>query len=191
MAKRDEAAVSGKRICRVLAALCLAVTVSTAGSTAWGAPLNLELKSSPEIASDFVSVSYNSDSHILSVKGHVGEFATSANATVPVANGTFEISASISNAGRFDSGVLTVRGAIPSLGISQATLLSGELNSFGYGDGDAGGILEYFFATSGGSLADDFGPITGVILSQSGFGGSFTQSFGTSSVALASMGKPD
>lgn len=175
------------RFARGVACTLMILSLGVIAKPAQASQLNLELQPVPSLMSDFVNVNYDASSQRLTVQGLVEQLGDSADQTTPVINGSFEISATVSSTGAFSSGTITIRGAVPSQGIAQGVLLSGDLNSLGYGE--AGGVVEFLFNTNGGSLADNFGPIAGVILGQCGFSGDFTQNFGSNSIAVASIGK--
>jgi hypothetical protein len=157
-----------------------------AGNPAQAKPLNLTLQGTPGLMSDFIEVKYDASSRTLTARGFAEELFASAGEAEAIVGGTFEISASISNSGAISSGSLIIAGKVPSLGIAQGTLLSGDFTALGYGDDT--GALELQFSASGGSLADRFGPTLGVILAQSGFKGDFTRNFGNNAAGVASIG---
>jgi phage baseplate assembly protein gpV len=182
-----EAKGPAKRLCQWFTVALMLSVLALNGKPAQASPLNLELQTSPDLMSDFINVSYDANSQRLTVRGGVESPDDKVSQSTPIINGSFEITATISATGTFTSGTITVTGEVPSLGIAKSVLLSGDLNSLGYGD--AGGVVEFLFNTSGGSFADNFGPITGVILGQSGFTGDFTRDFSSNSVAVASISK--
>ncbi len=83
------------------------------------------------------------------------------------------------NSGVLQSGTLTIEGAIPTLSSipipSVTTLLTGDLTAFGFdGSNDP---FEFLFIVTGGALQSIFTPVSGQILTSTGFGGTFTADF--------------
>lgn len=171
------------------AALVLAagasLLVATASSPAAATALDLTLQGSPDMMCDFIEVRYDAATGTLTATGFAEDFATGVLERNPILNGTFEITANLASSGELKSGVLTVNGEVPSLGIPQGVLLTGKLNDLG---GEKDGPLELKFDTSGGALGFNFGPLVNVIVSQSGFPGDFAQSFTSNPIAVAGIG---
>ncbi|NNM27773.1 MAG: fibro-slime domain-containing protein [Phycisphaerales bacterium] len=138
-------------------------------------PLNLLLARFPNIAAGFIDVEYDAAAETLTASGtafqvdHDGDAATPA---VPISGGSFDITATVDNTGRASSGNLTISGSIPGMGIPGPTLLTGEIGLYG-STGVGSGLNEFVFKTSGGDLADRFGPAAGVILSATACPGSY------------------
>jgi hypothetical protein len=156
------------------------------GNPAQASQLNLELQTSPDMMSDFINVSYNAANQTFTARGFAEQIGNGAGEPIVIVNGTFEITASISSSGTVSSGTLTITGEVPSLGINQGTLLTGNISALGFGE--ASGPMEFRFDTNGGSLAFNFGPSVSIILSQSGFAGTFTDNFSSNSIAVAGIG---
>ena len=96
-----------------------------------------------------------------------------------ILNGSFSLTATIDGSGNATAGTLSIGGGVLGFGPS---LLEGTLapgNSFGFQDG-GGPLFEFLFTITGGELAPLFmeqGNTVGVILSGTGFGGSFNSDF--------------
>jgi hypothetical protein len=100
-----------------------------------------------------------------------------------IVGGSFDINANINFNAQTASGTLSIGGTIAGLGFNSGTLLTGTFNSalasqtFGAGPGDP---LEFLFTVTGGDAAALYGGVgstAGVILSQSGYTGSFAGNF--------------
>ena len=81
-------------------------------------PLNLAL-GVPDIASSFISVSYNSTTDVLSASG----FAVTLDddgvgAALSIANGTFDLNASINSLGVLSGGTLAIGDTVAGLGFN-------------------------------------------------------------------------
>lgn len=174
-----------KRISAAFAAVVLLgslVSVAQAQAT----PLNLSLQPAPDMFSDAIEVSYDAASQTFTASGFAEHIKNGAAAPTEIANGRFEITATINNNGEFAAGRLRITGEIPSQGVAAGTLLEGNLTALGFGD--AGGVVEFQFATDGGSLAFSFGPSLKVILGQSGFTGTFARNFRNGATGVAGIG---
>jgi hypothetical protein len=174
----------GLRRFSTFALLLLAIALN--GKPAQAAPLNLSLQATPDIFSDFIDVNYDAANQKFTAHGFVEHLRNGSDAPIPIINGTFEISANITNAGTLDSGTMTITGEIPVLGNGPGTLLAGNVTLLGYGE--PGGAVELQFDTNGGSMASNFGPMIGIILGQSGFPGNFSGDFSSNSIAVAGIG---
>ena len=104
--------------------------------------------------------------------------------------GPFNINANIDFNAMLATGTLSIGGTNPALGFTTGSVLTGEFSSspgnqsFGAGPTDP---LEFLFDITGGDAAGLFGGIgstAGVILSQSGYTGSFDSNF-SSTTGLA------
>jgi hypothetical protein len=100
-----------------------------------------------------------------------------------IVGGSFDINSTVNFNAMTASGTLAIGGTIASQGFNSGTLLTGTFasapgsQSFGAGPGDP---LEFLFDVTGGDAAALYGGIgstAGVILSQSGYTGSFQQNF--------------
>jgi hypothetical protein len=148
---------------------------------AQAAPLNLTLLDFPDIFSAFIDVTYDAGTDAFVASGFALEFDDDGSVPPePIRNGTFDITASINNFGVLQpGGVLIIGGTIPSLGLNSGFLLSGNLTNFGFPNA-GGDPLEFQFDVTGGDLAGIYGApgfIPGIILSSTGFQGTFTDDF--------------
>lgn len=91
-----------------------------------------------------------------------------------IAGGSFDINATIDDAGIAAGGDLTIGGTIAGLGFNSGTLLTGTLSAFTPSAGDP---LEFQFDVTGGDAAGLMGTAVEVTLNQSGYTGSFANSF--------------
>ena len=129
--------------------------------------LNLELQSSPDVTSGFISVNYSAASDELTAVG----FASHLNNVVIDPMGTFDIIAMIDDAGNLSGGSISIADG------SAVTLIAGTIYAFGYQDG-GGELFEFAFTPTEGSLLGDYGTASGgVILNLQSFGFGFTGSF--------------
>ena len=146
------------------------------GSIGQAAPLNLTLLDTPDIVSSFIDVSYSADTDTLTASGFALELDDDG--SVPpegILNGTFNLNATIDAAGSLSGGSLTIGGTVPTLGFNTEPLLTGTLTEFGFPDA-GGDPLEFLFTVTGGDAGDLYGgvgAVGGVIMSATGFGGSF------------------
>jgi len=140
----------------VVAVSLLVIWVSGAQAT----PLNLTT-TLPDIASGFITVSYDASTHAFSATG----FSLTLNNTNLDTFGNYSITATILNNGTATGGSLFVGGTI---GAATDPLLTGSLTALGFRN-TGGDPLEFLFSVTGGSLASSFGSVAGVILSGSSF----------------------
>jgi hypothetical protein len=160
--------------------MALGLTIFMAGA-AQAAPLNLTLPEFSDIFSGFIDVTYQAGTQAFQASG----FALTLNddgigGQENIDNGLFNLSATINHTGVLQNGLLTIGGTVP--GFNSGTLLTGLLTAFGFRPA-GGDPLEFLFAVTGGDLAGLYGGIGatgGVILSETGFGGSFGVNFGSS-----------
>ena len=148
---------------------------------AQGAPLFLDLFDFPDIASGFIDVTYTANTDTFLASGFALEIDDDGvGPAIPVQNGTFDLTATIDDAGSLGpGGTLAIGGTVPSLGFNSGTLLLGDLTAFGFPIG-GGDPLEFGFDVTGGDAAGLYSTRSGrggVILSFTGFGGLFTQDF--------------
>ena len=143
------------------------------------APLGLLLQDAPDVMSSFISVNYVAATDTLTASGFA--LTLDDDGSVPpenIAGGSFDVSAAIDGAGNPLGGTLTIGGTVASLGFNSGTLLTGSLTGFGFPA--VGDPLELLFSVTGGDAAGLFGgigPTVGVILTGSGFSGSFASDF--------------
>ncbi|MHC4696042.1 MAG: PEP-CTERM sorting domain-containing protein [Planctomycetota bacterium] len=165
-----------------LAILVLAIGVGAAQAV----PLDLDLLDYPDITSGFIDLSYDASSDLFEATGSALQLDDDG--SVPpedILQGSFDLSATIDEAGILKSGSLTIGGVVPSLGFNSGTLLTGDLTDFGFRSA-GGDPLEFLMDVSGGDAAGLFGAKpAGVILTNTGFGGSFDADFGNSGGVLA------
>ncbi|MBJ6723710.1 hypothetical protein [Geomesophilobacter sediminis] len=170
---------------RALAVVMALVAVNSAGN-ADAAPLDLSLQTTPNLVADFIDVNYVAASKSFTAQGYAEQITNGSTAPATIVNGTFTITATIDNDGNVTSGTLTINGEVPSLSVAPGLLLNGTLQAHGLGE--AGGPIEFQFATTDGALASQFGPVLKVILTFSGYQGSMLQDFTSNSIAVAGIG---
>jgi len=161
-----------------------------AATTVNAVPLNL-LPQLPDIMSDFIAVDYDAFTGAFTAVGT----AQRLNQVNPITNGAFELNATIDSFGVASGGSLTIAGTVdvPGEGSKGPSLLVGTLAEFGFPA--TTGSLDFVFDLTGGDLADLYGDRVAVILDQSGFAGTFLQSFGAQlavadSVAFTTVPEP-
>lgn len=186
MTQIEKATGIAARMTRFMAVAVISILLAVAARPAQAAPLNLTLQTASSMMADYIDVSYDAASQTLTARGLVEYLVQESELPAQLANGTFTITAVISNTGAISSGTLTIAGELPALGVAQGTLLTGQLKDFGFGE--AGGPLEFQFTTDGGALASNYAATTGVILSQSRFPGNFTESFSNAASGMAGIG---
>jgi hypothetical protein len=153
------------------------------------APLNLTFLDFPDIFSGFIDVTYDAGTDAFVASGFALEFDDDGSVPPePILDfggnlgtvGTFDITATINNFGVLQpGGILLIGGTIPTLGFNSGLLLAGNLTNFGFPNG-GGNPLEFQFDVTGGDLApiyDQPGYFPGVILSSTGFQGTFMADF--------------
>lgn len=159
--------------------ICVLLLVFTTGASD---AVALTLADTPDVYSSFISVSYDHLSGAFSASG----YALTLDA-LDITDGTFNIGATISTSGVASSGWLSIGGSVAGLGISGPTLLAGILTDFDFVF-QAGSPFEFSFLISEGGLTNLFGGVgatAGVILTQTGFGGTFASDFSTSFGAVS------
>ena len=181
---------------RLLGAVC-ACFIVLVPSLAQAAPLNLTLNDVPDIVSQFIDVTYNATSDELTASGFALELDDDGSVPAEaIAGGTFDLSATIDDAGNLVGGTIAIGGTVASLGFNSGTLLTGTLTAFGFPDAGSN-PFEFLFDVTGGDAAALYGGGSvpaGVILSGTGFGGNFTSDFdnlssGTGTgIAVANVG---
>ena len=169
----------------LLGAFCVICT------SAQAAPLNLTLLEFPDIVSGFIDVTYDAGTDSFGANGFAFELDDDG-VGVPeaIADGSFNLSALINDSGLLASGTLDIGGTVAALGFSSGTLLTGNLNAFGFPNA-GGDPLEFLFEVTGGDAAGLYGgvgSIGGIILSGgTGFTGDFTTDFSGSGTAVADV----
>ena len=153
--------------------------ITSSMSPTLAAPLDLDLAAAPDIYSSFIDVTYDATTDKLTANG----FALNMDLdgmSVPylITNGTFMLMATIDVNGVLGlGGTVVIGGTIPALGLNSETLIAGNLTHFGFQPG-GGDPLEFRFIVTGGDIATNYGAATGgIILSESGFPGSFAANF--------------
>jgi hypothetical protein len=146
--------------------LALFMFTAFAPSLSQAAMLDLTLKDSPDIFTQFITFNYQSSGRTFSAGSSTMEYFYSPDADgLFIDNGLFALTGSIDSADRV-TGNLSILGNIPGASGS-GTLLTAQLTGFGYGSTD--GVLEFLFKANGGDLASLYGSEGGIILSHVGF----------------------
>jgi len=139
-------------------------------------PFNLIL-STPDIVSGFITVDYDADLDALTASGFALQIDDDgAGPRIDIDDGLFGLNARINDAGALTAGNLFIGGTVDSLGFNSGTLLTGTLDAFGFPDA-GGDPLEFIFSVTGGDAAGLYGGTGGVILTGTGFEGSFRDDF--------------
>lgn len=143
--------------------LGVAVALSSLGlgSVAQAVPLNLT-QGTPDIMASFVTTSYTvGGANNFTSTGFTTtlDFDGIAPPDVSFVDGSWDIVATIDNAGNATGGTLNVTG---DTGSGMQTLLTGTLSAFGFGASTD--PLEFIFDVTGGTQAANFGAQAGVIL---------------------------
>jgi len=145
-------------------------------SSVKAAPLNLTLNSFPDIVSSSIDVTYDAGTGSFTASGFASQLDDDGSIPAEsITGGTSDLSATIDSAGILSGGTLTIGGTVASLGFTSGTLLTGNLTAFGFPNA-GGDPLEFLFDVTGGDAAALYGGGSipgGIILSDSGFGGSF------------------
>ena len=166
--------------------LCLSFCVLLCSFSAFAIPFEIGL---PDITSGNIQVTYNAATDLFTAVGTAFSMDTDGVGAPEylITSGTFSLSATIDQDGNMTAGALTINGTIPALGANSGTLLSASLLSL-MRDTSHGEIFMFSGIPAGGDLAASF-PSVGVILDlwDSGFTGSFQQSFTNSGMALADV----
>ena len=164
---------------RLMGAVC-ACFIVLVPSLAQAAPLNLTLNDVPDIVSQFIDVTYNATLDELTASGFALELDDDGSVPAePITDGTFDLSATIGDAGNLVGGTIAIGGTVASLGFNSGTLLTGTLTAFGFPDAGSN-PFEFLFDVTGGDAAALYGGGSvpaGVILSGTGFDGDFGSNF--------------
>ena len=131
-----------------------AIIVATVAGAAHAAPLGL-VPGSPDINPTPVTLSYDDGLGLLTATGGVAPFGVSGSA-LTILNGSFLLNAFIDTAGLFSAA-----GSSFTINDGAATVLSGDLTSFG----SSFGSLEFLFNVTAADPLLGFGSTGGVILS--------------------------
>lgn len=171
--------------CRLRAAVVGAMLALLLGYApgATAASLNL-VPVPPDIYSVLVGVNYNAATDTLTASGTAVslDFDGVAPPDRLITGGTLAINATVNDAGVLSGGTIAIGGTIPALGYNSGSLLTGSLSQIGFPTTGVGGNfdpLEFLFSATGGDLAPlyDAGPSNGIILSFSGYPGSWASNF--------------
>lgn len=143
--------------------------------------LNLNLNNQLDIVSGFVDVEYEEDDAVVAngfalELDHDGDPSTPG---IPIIGGLIYLEAEIDADGDLYDGEFYITGEIPSLNLGPGILLEAELVEFGFQPG-GGEPFEFIYEVTGGDAADIYGGIDalgGLILSRTGFRGSFEEAF--------------
>ncbi len=170
-----------KTTCMAMAVGALALT-----GTANADFIGLDLLDTPDIVSGFISVSFDAATDALIASGTAFELDLDGGAPLPITGGTFDLNASINDAGEVGGGDLSIGGMVG--GFSGPSLLTGSLLDFGFADG-GGMILEFLFTVEGGDLATEYGGVGaqfGVIMDLGdNYSGDWTQDLDVIASAVA------
>jgi len=128
----------------------------------------------PDIGSSFITVDYNATGDSLIASGFANVLTPPGSPAGNIAGGTFDINATVNDAGIATAGTLTIGGTLAGLGFNSGTLLTATLSTFSAGADDP---LEFVFNVTGGDAAVLMGSEVEVTLSQSGYAGSFASDF--------------
>jgi len=170
------------------ALLCAGLTITS--SQVQATPLNLILSDSPDIISSWIDVSYNANNEALTMSGYALELFDGT-ASHQIANGTFALSANVSNSGVLSGGSLTIGGTIAALGFSTSNLLTGSLFALGFDDSTSANnqTLEFRFDTTDGDAAllyTNTGSSGGILVHLTGFNGDWGSDWSSNPFAAVS-----
>jgi len=146
-------------------------------SAAQAAPLNLVLRSNPDITSGLIQVNFNNATRVLTATG--AALTLDLDGLAPpdhgITNGIFTLNATLSTTGVISAATLTITGSIAALAGATSPLLTANLTAFGFSSAPLTQIFEFTGPVTGGSQASRYGASTGVILNLGGgFSGNFT-----------------
>lgn len=167
-----------------IAALLAIFTTGPARAT----PLDLTLSDFPDIVSAYIDVSYNAGTNLSNASGFALELDDDGvGAPIRIYGGTMDLIAEIDETGTLIGGTVIYGGTISGLGYNSGTLLTGDLTAFGFRP-EGGDPLEFLLDVTGGDAAGLFGSSAGIILSQSGFSGSFLLGFNNTGSGVNDLG---
>ena len=155
---------------------------------AQAAPLNLTLNDFPDIASFAIDVTYDAGNDFLTADGLAFQLDDDGSgAAETILDGSFLLTATIDASGNLSGGSLNIGGTVSSLDFDSGTLLTGELTAFGFdGSNDP---FEFLFNVNTGDAVGLYGSgPAGIILTQTGFGGSFMADFDNLASGVAGTG---
>jgi len=176
-----------KSIFRILSVVAGSLFLFT--TVAQAANMDLELFANPDIFSSFIDVSYDADLDTFTASGLAMELQDNTGTIHNITGSSFNIDATIDASGNASFGTLTIGGTVSALGFNSGTLLEGNLTAFGFPDAGSD-PFEFLFDVTGGDWASDIGPVAGVILTDTDFGGSFASDFANNGSGLSDTGTP-
>lgn len=146
------------RIPKALAVISLLAISQPASAT----PLNLVLDAQADILSFAVTIAYDATGNSFAASGIAVNW-TDGGVTAVITGGSFDLSATIDDAGAASSGTLRISD-------SSSTLLTGDLSAFGFDDAafNEPDPFEFLFDTTGGDLSGRLGSQFAVILTSTG-----------------------
>jgi hypothetical protein len=159
------------------------------GRTVFAEPITLN--DYPDIFSEFITVDYIAATDQLTATGFARTLDDDGSVPAEdITGGSFDLLATVTDAGLLTGGTLSIGGTVPTLGFNSGTLLTGSLTSVIPTPGDP---LEFTFDITGGDAAGLYGgtqsTLGGIILSGSGFTGDWTSDFtGGAFQSLADVG---
>jgi hypothetical protein len=141
----------------------------------------------PDIMSGLITVSYagNDQSGALNAEGMAFEINPPGAPEGTIISGTFDIDAQLDHVNGVATGSVTITGETGYGPFNSGTLLTGNLIEFGAGSSNP---LEFLFEVTGGDAASLYGgdgSTFGVVLSESGYSGSFATGFSNMGMGLA------
>ena len=168
--------------------VCATAVAAFAGST-FANPLNL-VPGNPDVASGFITVTYNASTHAFSAVGYTQNIALPGGTQEPANLREFTLTATISNSGVASDGTLMVRtdhnNSVDSVGFSSASLVS-----FGFGITNK---FEFVFSQAAGNLASAGTQIGTILIAPSLFANgmpSFASSFSNDEGGDGGVGNAD
>jgi hypothetical protein len=174
-------------------AVALVALLLTFPGGAKAAPLNLDLLpvgpgADPDIFMGFGSVSYTAGSQTFTITGQPQTlFSGGVSNAIAAGLSDYSLSATIDNSGALISGTLQIGGTVAALGYNSGTLLTGSLTAFGFDT--ALSPFEFEFSVTGGDAAPLWSSLPGgIILTGTGFGGTFASDFSSSFVGTGDTG---
>lgn len=173
----------------LLRSLILTVALASLPVSAMAVPLLDPTLDLPDVVSGTLDVVYDaSGPGTLTISGfalEVDDDGVAPNLQLDVlAVGSFSLTASVNTSGIFSSGSFSILGTVASEGWNSGTLLTGDLNAFGWNAGAT--LMDFTFDATGGDLEPLYGGseggiivATGILPGWAGFGSSFNNNFGS------------
>ena len=165
--------------------LALLFHASMTAGVAWAAPLDL-VPVLPDILADNINVSYDGAGNFTASGATVSlEMDGLPGPEVQYIGSAWDIVLTLDTVtGAPLGGTLTIGAAAFAVppAAPTGTLLTADIDLFGFSDVGSSEVLEFIFNTTGGELSGDFAPQVGVILSSSGYvaGAGFDAAFSNS-----------